>query len=119
MLRIARQNISCSNARLLVNDDKGDLRATVAGVLMCHNKPDNYLKNSFIQAVCYNGITRDANYQLDAKDFSGTLDQQIVDAFNFVTRYNRCQIVKMWEREEGASIQYESGVRSTGQCCGT
>ena len=86
--------------RLLVKDDKGDLRASVAGVLMCHNKPDNYLYNSFIQAVCYSGKTKDANYQLDAKDLSGTLDQQIMDAFGFVTRYNKVSARKDVGREE-------------------
>ena len=86
--------------RLLVQDDKDELRASVAGVLMCHNKPDNYLYNSFIQAVCYSGKTRDANYQVDAKDFSGTLDQQIVDAFNFVARYNKVSARKDVGREE-------------------
>ena len=47
----------------------------VAGVLMCHEKPDDYLYNSFIQAVFYRGKERDANYQIDAKDFKGPLDQ--------------------------------------------
>ena len=105
--RFIRENTSDSEAeeilfkrRLLVKDDKGDLRASVAGVLMCHNKPDNYLYNSFIQAVCYSGKTRDANYQLDAKDFSGTLDQQILDAFGFVTRYNKVSARKDVGREE-------------------
>lgn len=86
--------------RLLVRDDKGDLRASVAGVLMCHGKPDDYLYNSFIQAVCYSGKTRDANYQIDAKDFSGTLDQQILDAFGFVARYNKVSARKNVGREE-------------------
>lgn len=86
--------------RLLVKDDKGESRASVAGVLMCHNKPDNYLYNSFIQAVCYGGKTKDANYQIDAKDFSGTLDQQIVDAFGFVTRHNKVSARKDVGREE-------------------
>ena len=124
--RFLRENESDSEAeeilfkrRLLVEDDKGDLRASVAGVLMCHNKPDNYLYNSFIQAVCYSGKTRDANYQLDAKDFSGTLDQQILDAFGFVARYNKVSARKDVGREEKTSIQYEGGIRSIGQCSST
>ena len=48
----------------------------------------DYLYNSFICAVCYTGLCKDANYQLDAKDFKGTLDQQIVAAYKFVGRYN-------------------------------
>ena len=74
--------------RLLVKEGQ-ECRASVAGLLMCHDRPDDYLYNSFIQAVFYNGVERDANYQIDAKDFRGPLDQQIVDAFKFVERYNQ------------------------------
>lgn len=74
--------------RLLVKEGQ-ECRASVAGLLMCHDSPDDYLYNSFIQAVFYNGVERDANYQIDAKDFRGPLDQQIVDAFKFVERYNQ------------------------------
>ena len=31
---------------------------------------------------------KDANYQIDAKDFRGPLDQQIIDAFKFVQKHN-------------------------------
>ena len=61
----------------------------MAGVLMCHDTPDDYLYNSFIQAVFYNGEEKDANYQIDAKDFKGPLDEQILHAFKFVQRYNQ------------------------------
>ena len=74
--------------RLLVEDGH-EYRASVAGLLMCHDSPDDYLYNSFIQAVFYNGVEKDANYQIDAKDFRGPLDRQIVDAFKFVERYNQ------------------------------
>ena len=73
--------------RLLVKDGEQH-RASVAGMLMCHEKPDDYLYNSFIQAVYYLSTEKDANYQLDAKDFKGPLDQQIIDAFKFVQKYN-------------------------------
>ena len=73
--------------RLLVKDGEQN-RASVAGMLMCHEKPDDYLYNSFIQAVFYLSTEMDANYQLDAKDFKGPLDQQIIDAFKFVQKYN-------------------------------
>ena len=53
--------------RLLVKEE-GEYRASVAGVLMCHDNPDEYLYNSFIQAVFYRSEERDANYQIDAKD---------------------------------------------------
>ena len=66
-----------------------EARASVAGILMCYDSPDNYLYNSFIQAVYYSRVEKDANYQIDAKDFKGPLDQQIVDAFKFVEKYNK------------------------------
>ena len=74
--------------RLLVKEGE-EYRASIAGLLMCHDSPDDYLYNSFIQAVFYNDMERDANYQIDAKDFRGPLDQQIVEAFKFVERYNQ------------------------------
>ena len=73
--------------RLLVKEG-GEYRASVAGVLMCHDNPDEYLYNSFIQAVFYRSKERDANYQIDAKDFKGPLDQQIIDAFKFAEKFN-------------------------------
>ncbi len=72
---------------LLVKEGQQN-RASVAGILMCHDKPDDYLYNSFIQAVYYRGKERDGNYQIDAKDFKGPLDQQIIDTMRFVYRYN-------------------------------
>ena len=74
--------------RLLVKEGR-EYRASVAGVLMCHDSPDEYLYNSFIQAVFYRGTKKDANYQIDAKDFKGPLDQQIIDAFKFVEKFNQ------------------------------
>ena len=72
---------------LLVKEGEQN-RASVAGVLMCHEKPDDYLYNSFIQAVYYSGTEKNANYQIDAKDFKGPLDHQIIDAFKFVEKHN-------------------------------
>ena len=85
--------------RLLIKEGQ-EYRASVAGVLMCNDNPDDYLYNSFIQAVFYNGEEKDANYQIDAKDFKGPLDQQIVDAFKFVQRYNQVSARKKIGRVE-------------------
>ncbi|MDE0142090.1 MAG: putative DNA binding domain-containing protein [Caldilineaceae bacterium] len=85
--------------RLLVKDGQV-YRASVAGLLMCHDRPDDYLYNSFIQAVFYRGKTKDANYQIDAKDFSGPLDRQIMDAYKFVERYNQVSARKDVGRTE-------------------
>ena len=74
--------------RSLLVQEGQEIRASVAGVLMCHDTPDNYLYNSFIQTVYYRSKEKDANYQIDAKDFKGPLDQQIIDAFKFVQKHN-------------------------------
>ena len=74
--------------RSLLVQEGQEIRASVAGVLMCHETPDDFLYNSFIQAVYYSGKQKDANYQIDAKDFRGPLDQQIIDAFKFVQKHN-------------------------------
>lgn len=84
---------------LLVNEGN-ELRASVAGLLMCHDRPDDYLYNSFIQAVFYRGKTMDANYQIDAKDFRGPLDRQVMDAYKFVERYNQVSARKDIGRTE-------------------
>ena len=69
-------------------------QVSVAGLLMCSNQPDEYLYNSFIQIVYYNSITKDANYQIDAKDFKGSLDAQIIDTIKFIEKYNKVSAIK-------------------------
>ena len=86
--------------RNILVDDQGIYRASVAGLLMCSEQSDQYLYNSFICAVCYKGLDKDANYQLDAKDFKGTLDQQIVDAYKFVEKHNTISARKESGRED-------------------
>ena len=86
--------------RTLLVQEGREIRASVAGVLMCHDTPDDYLYNSFIQAVYYSGKVKDANYQIDAKDFKGPLDQQIIDAFNFVQKHNEVSARKEIGRED-------------------
>ena len=73
--------------RLLVKEGQ-EIRASVAGVLMCYEKPDDYLYNSFIQAVVYSGTEKDADRQIDAQDFTGPLDHQIIQTIRFAKRYN-------------------------------
>ena len=86
--------------RSLLVDVDGTKQVSVAGVLMCCSDPTVYLPHAFIQAVYYNGQHRDANYQLDAKDFTGPLDQQIADAFGFVEKHNQVAARKIIGRED-------------------
>ena len=67
---------------------------------MCTDRSEDYLYNSFISCVCYTGPHKDANYQLDAKDFKGPLDQQILDAYKFVDKYNAVSARKDIGRQE-------------------
>ena len=95
----AQENDQLLKRRLLI-EDNGMLRASVAGLLMCGDQSDEYLYNSFICAVCYKGLHKDTNYQLDAQDLKGSLDKQILDAYRFVERYNQKFALKEAGREE-------------------
>ncbi len=67
-------------------DESGVWRLTVAGVLMCTRNPHDWLPHAQIQAVRYVGERYDANYQLDAQDIGGPLDEQVSQALRFVVR---------------------------------
>jgi predicted HTH transcriptional regulator len=45
-------------------------------------------------------VEKDANYQIDAQDFKGVLDQQIINAFKFVKQYNKVSATKEVGRTE-------------------
>jgi len=86
--------------RELLVKEGDELRASVAGLLMCNDRPDDYLYNSFIQAVFYRGTKMDAAYQIDAQDFRGPLDQQILNAYKFVQKHNQVSARKHIGRVE-------------------
>ncbi|MBF0096958.1 MAG: putative DNA binding domain-containing protein [Magnetococcales bacterium] len=86
--------------KLLVKDEDGVIRPSVAGVLMATERPDHSLANAFIQAVCYRGTERNAAYQLDARDIVGPLDVQIHDACKFVEKNMKTGARKNPERED-------------------
>lgn len=86
--------------RLLSADDEGIERATVAGVLMCSEHPEEWLPGAQIEAVRYRGVVQDSNYQVDASSITGSLDQQIRHAVAFVHRVMRVSAVKIPERRE-------------------
>jgi len=86
--------------KLVDLDDDGVLRPTVSGVLMASHAPESFLSNAFIQAVCYRGNSRNATYQLDAKEITGSLDAQVKEACTFVERNMRVYAVKAPNRIE-------------------
>ena len=69
---------------LVREDDSGVARATVAGVLLCTARPDEYIRGAMIEAVRYRGTVLGRASQHDAKSITGPLDRQIHDAVNFV-----------------------------------
>jgi ATP-dependent DNA helicase RecG len=78
--------ISFLKMKLLIEDDAGQSRATVAGALMCSVVPERWLPGAFIQAVRYRGTRQDSNYQIDAQEVTGPLDEQVRIALAFVSR---------------------------------
>ena len=72
--------------KILTSDESGEERPSVAGILMCSREPRIWLAGAFIQAVLYRGSRQDSNYQLDAKEIAGPVDEQIREALLFVRR---------------------------------
>ena len=86
--------------KLISGDDNGVERATVAGVLMCAAHPEEWLPHAYIEAVRYRGIRQDSNYQMDAAQIVGPLDEQVRWAVKFVRRNMTVAATKMPAREE-------------------
>ena len=70
---------------LLSPDENRVTRATVAGVLLCTESPEQFLPNARILATCYRGEDR-ASGQIDAQTIGGPLNVQITKAVAFVLR---------------------------------
>ena len=73
---------------------------TLAGVLLCTEEPQRWLRHAYVQAVSYAGERADANYQADARDIGGPLDAQVVDALHFVRRNMLVRAAKETARVE-------------------
>ncbi len=80
--------------RIVADDQEGVPRVTVSGALLCTREPTKWLPHAYIQAVSYVGMRSDVNYQIDARDFSGSLDSQIFGALQFVRRNMRVGATK-------------------------
>ena len=87
----ADEEVFASKLAMLVQDESGVYRATVTGLLMGAENPQELLPHAYVQAVAYRGTLEKAfddleNYQRDASDLGGTLDQQVVAACEFVNK---------------------------------
>lgn len=86
-------------------DEEGGWRPTVSGILMASSDPRRHLPNAFIQAVAYRGktVTPEGSgylYQLDAKDITGPLDAQVIEACRFVARNMKVAAMKSLGRRD-------------------
>ena len=86
--------------RIVADDEDGAARITIAGVLLCTRDPGRWLPHAQIQAVSYVGERQDINYQSDARDFDGPLDEQVLEALHFVRRNMRVAATKAMARVE-------------------
>ncbi len=77
-----------ANLRLLAEAEGGVERATVAGVLLCARRPQEWLPQATIMATHYRGTDR-ASGQLDGREIAGPLPEQIAAAVGFVARNMR------------------------------
>ena len=86
--------------RIVADDADGHTWLTLAGVLLCTPDPQHWLPHAYIQAVSYAGERTDADYQTDARDIGGPLDEQIAEALHFVRRNMLVRATKTTAREE-------------------
>ncbi|WP_423920455.1 ATP-binding protein [Candidatus Poriferisodalis sp.] len=82
---------------ILVEDSDGALRATVAGILLCSERPHDWLPQARITATRYAGRSQSSG-QSDAREISGHLRKQIVEAMAFVRRHNQIAARKAPDR---------------------
>ncbi len=90
---------------MAAEEDFGEIRLTVAGVLMGTLRPEQWLRHAFIQAVAYRGDSigaamDESYYQVDAKDIVGPLDTQVAEACRFVARNQRVAARKVLGRQD-------------------
>ena len=86
--------------RVVADDDQGVSRLTLAGVLLCTREPQRWLPHANIQAVSYAGERTDIDYQTDARDIRGPLEEQVAEALHFVLRNMLVRATKSTARAE-------------------
>ena len=84
----------------LITDADGTARLTLAGVLLCTREPQRWLPHAYVQAVSYAGERTDIEYQTDARDIGGPLDEQVAEALHFVRRNMLVRATKAIARTE-------------------
>ena len=85
---------------LLVREVDGVPCCTIAGLVLFGRDPQQHLPNTRVEAVCYRGLRPDSNYQIDARDCDGPIEDQIVAAASFVQKNMRTAARKTPARED-------------------
>jgi len=100
-------NVLLSKLAMAAQDEQGLWRPTVAGLLMACRQPERFLPGAFVQAVAYAGCdvvpAGEGAYQLDARDITGPLDEQIRAACAFVRKNMQIAARK---REAGGRVDW-------------
>ena len=86
--------------RVVTDDADGNTWLTLAGVLLCTPEPQQWLPHAYVQAVSYAGERTDVDYQTDARDIGGPLDEQVAEALHFVRRNMLVRATKVLARSE-------------------
>ena len=71
------------NLKLVIADESGQLHPTGLGLLLFSSAPSQYIPGAYIDLACYEGKVPDANQQIDAKAFRGTIVEQIEQSLDY------------------------------------
>lgn len=82
--------------RLVANDQDDVARLTLAGVLLGTRDPQQWLPHACIQAISYADERTDADYQTDARDIVGSLDEQVSEACTLYGGTCSCGTPRPW-----------------------
>ena len=96
---ISDPQVGLEKLGLLRTDERGRTQATVAGVLLCTEAPEQYLPQATIAAVRYRGNDPGSG-QIDALEIGGPIDRQIRDSLAFAIRNMRVSARKTPARED-------------------
>ena len=86
--------VALTKLKFVKEDSSGDLLATVGGVLLASKAPQEWLPNAWIQAVRYRGQRLDSSQQIDSRDITGPIDEQIRETMRFVVANMRVAAYK-------------------------
>lgn len=72
------------NQSLVAEDESGGLHPTVVGLLLFGRTPRTFLDGAYVDLVVYDSHVADADHQRDAKQFDGSVTDQIDDVMRYL-----------------------------------